>query len=255
MKVTPIKTDIIHINDDFFAFLDKFLSPDLENKVLVVTSKVLALSEGNVVKPSGKFKDPSDEKHEIAKKLVDYYTEPNDSKYRLMLTIIHNTFLINGGLDSSNSPDHYVLLPKDPYKWAKDIWEYVRKKQHIQNFGVIVSDSRCFPLKWGSIGTALAFCGFKALNNRIGEKDLFGRKIEMTHVGVAEGIAIAAVLEMGEVNESQPLCLVEAVSQIEFVDYPPTKEELDFLNIDIEDDVYAPVLLSANWKVGRKEIK
>ncbi|MBU0974496.1 coenzyme F420-0:L-glutamate ligase [Patescibacteria group bacterium] len=251
MIVTPIKTDIVHINDDFFVFLDKFVPNDLENKVLIVTSKVLALSEGSVVKPSGNFKNSSDEIHEIAKKIVDLYTEPHSSKYNIMLTIIHNTLLINGGIDSSNSQGHYALLPKDPYKWAKDIWEYLRKKYDLKNFGVIVTDSKSFPLKWGRVGTALAYCGFKALNNKIGEKDLFGRKIEMTHVGVAEGIAIAAVLEMGEVAETQPLCLVEEVSQIEFVDHLVTTEEIEALNIDIENDAYAPILLKVDWRQGK----
>jgi len=255
MIVTPIKTEILHINDEFFAFLDKFVPKDLENKVLVVTSKVLALSEGSVVKPSGKFEKPSDEVHEIAKKLVDFYTEPNLSKYNIMLTIIHNTLLMNGGIDSSNAQQHFVLLPKDPYKWATDIWNYLRKKNDLKNFGVIVTDSKAFPLKWGSVGTALAFCGFKALHSRVGQEDLFGRKLEMTYVGVAEGIAIAAVLEMGEAAEAQPLCLVENISQIEFVDHPVTQEEIDALNIDIEDDAYAPILLKADWKQFKKDVE
>lgn len=250
MKVTAIKTDVVKIGDDVYEFLDKFLPEDLENKVLVVTSKILALSEKNVVKPSGKFKHESDEKHDIARKEVDYYTDPHSSKYNLMLSIIHHTLLMNGGIDSSNSQGHYVLLPKDPYQWAKDIWEYLRKKHQLKNFGVIVSDSKSFPLKWGRVGTALAFCGFKALANKVGEKDLFDREIEMTHVGVAEGIATAAVLEMGEVDEAQPLCLVEDISQIEFVDHPPTQKELDFLHIDIKDDAFAPILLKANWHKG-----
>jgi dihydrofolate synthase / folylpolyglutamate synthase len=251
MKVTSIKTDIVHVGDDFYAFLDKFSPQDLENKVLVVTSKILSLCEGSVVKPSGKFNKPSDEVHEIAKKVVDYYTEPHSSKYNVMLTIVHSTLLMNGGVDSSNSDGHYVLLPKDPYKWAKDIWGYLRKKHNLQNFGVIVSDSKSFPLKWGRVGTALGYCGFKAISDKVGETDLFGRKIEMTYVGVAEGIAIAAVLEMGEVDESQPLCLVENISQIEFVDHPPTKEELGLLHTEIEDDVYAPMLLKGDWKKGK----
>ena len=48
---------------------------------------------------------------------------------------------------------------------------------------------------------------------------------------VAEGIAISAVLEMGEVDEAQPLCLVEDISQIEFVDHSPTKEELEMARV------------------------
>lgn len=250
MIVTPIKTSIFQVNDDFFKFLDEFVPSDLENKVLVITSKVLSMSEGSVVKPSGKYDKPSDEIHALARKEVDYYTDPFSSKYNLIISIIHNTILMNGGVDSSNSDGNFVLLPKDPYKWAIDVWNYLRKKHNINNVGVVVTDSKSFPLKWGRVGTALAYCGFKALNDKKGSKDLFGRPIEMTHVGVAEGIAISAVLEMGEVDEAQPLCIVENISQIEFVDHPVTSEEIDFLNVDLEDDAYAPMLSKADWKKG-----
>lgn len=255
MKITAIKTEVVHINDDAFVFLDKYVPADLENKVLVVTSKILAMFEGSVIKPSGKFENQSLEKHELAKKVSDYYTDPNSSKYNLMLTIIHNTLLVNGGIDSSNAQGHYILLPKYPYKWAENIWSHFRKKFNLSNFGVIVTDSKSYPLKWGCVGTALSYCGFKALNNKVGTKDLFGRKMEMTYVGVAESIAIASVLEMGEVAESQPLCIVEEISQIEFVDYAPTQSEIELLKINIEDDVFAPILMKADWKQTKKELK
>ena len=105
-----------------------------------------------------------------------------------------------------------------------------------------------FPLKWGTIGTCLSHCGFATVNNMIGEKDLFGREMQMTQVNVAEALAVAAVLEMGEVAEAQPLCLITDATMTKFETEPPTPSEIRKLSIDIEDDMYAPLLTAVNWK-------
>jgi F420-0:gamma-glutamyl ligase len=71
----------------------------------------------------------------------------------------------------------------------------------------------------------------------------------MTQVNVAEAVGIAAALEMGEGNESRPLAVVSQVDQpVVFQDRPPTQEELKKLVIDPADDVYAPVMMSVQWR-------
>jgi F420-0:gamma-glutamyl ligase len=64
----------------------------------------------------------------------------------------------------------------------------LRKKHQLKNFGVITTDSRSFPLRWGVVGTTIAYCGFKGLNNHIGQRCLFGRKMKMEQVNVAEAL-------------------------------------------------------------------
>jgi coenzyme F420-0:L-glutamate ligase/coenzyme F420-1:gamma-L-glutamate ligase len=97
------------------------------------------------------------------------------------------------------------------------------------------------------VGTCLAHCGFKQLADYRGKKDLFGRKIKFVQLNVAEAIASAAVLEMGEVAEQMPLALVEEIKHIEFQDHEPTQQELQALRIELEDDVYGPFLKSVPW--------
>ena len=114
-----------------------------------------------------------------------------------------------------------------------------------------MTDSKTMPLRWGVTGTAVAHCGFEALIDEIGTPDIFGKKLEMTQLNVAEAIAIAAVFEMGEGDEQQPLAVVSDIQQrVKFQDRPPTAEELSNLVIDPEDDVYAPVLMNAKWQKG-----
>ena len=50
MKVTPIKTKIFQENEDLFAFILKYVKKIPENSILVVTSKIVALSEGRTSK-------------------------------------------------------------------------------------------------------------------------------------------------------------------------------------------------------------
>jgi F420-0:gamma-glutamyl ligase len=167
-----------------------------------------------------------------------------------MLTIKDQILAVNAGIDESNSDGTYVLFPKKPYESAARIWNFVREHYSVSEAGVLIIDSRTFPLKWGIIGTSLAHCGFKALNNKIGELDLFGKEMQMTQENMTEGLAVAANVVMGEVAESQPFALVEDIPMVQFQDHSPTQEELQELKITLTDDAYAPILLKADWQKG-----
>jgi F420-0:gamma-glutamyl ligase len=73
----------------------------------------------------------------------------------------------------------------------------------------------------------------------------------MEQSNIMQSITDAAVLEMGEGNECMPLAIVSDFKQpIEFVDHEPTNEDLSRLKIDIEDDVYYPILKNVQWHIG-----
>ena len=247
MKVTPVKSPTVHTGDDLFQLLNAVLPQLKEKTVVVVTGKVVALCEGAVVvKKTGDRK----EKHDLVRKESELFTDPSQSSYDLMLTVKNQILAVNAGIDESNADGKYVLFPEKPYQSAEKIWCYLRAKHHVQNLGVIIIDSRTFPLKWGTIGTALAHCGLAALNNRIGEKDLFGVEMKMTQENVVEALAVAANFEMGEVDEAQPFAIVTDITKVQFQNRPPTLAEIAELQISIHDDAYAPILKNAGWKKG-----
>lgn len=246
MKVTPLKSPIVHTGDDLFAVIDRVLPPLAEKTVVVITSKVVALCEGAVVE---KREATTGEKHNLVKQESELYTDPS-GPFDLMLTVKDQILAVNAGIDESNADGKYVLFPENPYKSAEKIWRYLLKKHHLKYLGVIIIDSRSFPLKWGTIGTALAHCGFSSLNNRIGDKDLFGIEMKMTQENVVEALAVAANFEMGEVDEAQPFAIVTDVSKVQFQNRPPTLAEIAELQISIHDDAYAPILKNAGWKKG-----
>lgn len=247
MKVTPIKTPLVKINDDLFAIIKSSIKEIPEESVLVVTSKIVATCEGRVVPVKAGDRD---ELHNLVRSEAERYIDPNESRYDLMLTVRDKIMSVNAGIDRSNAGEHYILLPKDSQQSANKIWQFVRQEYGVKNIGVIIVDSKTYPLKWGTIGTYIAHCGFLALRDRIGDKDLFGREMKMTTISIAEAIAASAVLEMGEVDEQTPLCLIEDIKQIEFHDHQPTKKELSELLIELEDDLFAPILMRAKWKKG-----
>ncbi|MBL7159508.1 coenzyme F420-0:L-glutamate ligase [Candidatus Microgenomates bacterium] len=245
MIVTPIKTALVKQNDDLFKIIKKSITKLPDESVLVITSKIISFCQGRIVK---KTTNDQSEKHQLVKKEADYYLEPHSSQYQVMLTIKDNTLSVNAGIDESNADDGYVLWPKNLQKTTNDLWRFLREDYQVNKVGVIVTDSKTLPLRWGVVGTAISHCGFQALHDYRGARDLFGREIRMSQINVAEAIAVAAVLEMGEVAERTPLCLVKDIKKIKFQNRPPTAKELVSLRIKPEDDVYAPLLTSVQWK-------
>lgn len=250
MQVTPIQTSVFSESQSLLPFIDQFLPNIQERSIVVVTSKIIALNEGAVVE---RKTGERDEKFAIVKKIADYYTEPSQSQYQLILTVKHSILAVNAGLDESNADGRYVLLPGNPNQSAALIWQHLREKHGLKELGVLITDSRTFPLKWGTIGTALGHCGFMAVNDRIGEKDLYGHEMQMTKENIAEGLAVSANLVMGEVAEAQPLAIIQDVPMVQFQDRPPTVAELEDLVIKLEDDAYAPILTRAPWHKGGQD--
>lgn len=250
MQVTAIKTPIIKEHDDLKQIIKENVSNIQEKSVFVITSKIISYCQGRLVE---KKSENRAEKHDLIRQEADYYLEPNLSKYDMILAIKNHMLTINAGLDESNANGKYVLWPEDIQQVANEIWQFLRQEYQLKEVGVVITDSRTWPFRWGVVATCLAHCGFRQLNNMIGTKDLFGRLIVMEQVNVAEAIAVAAGLEMGEVAEQTPLALVENISYITFQNRPPSQQELKDLVIEIQDDAYAPLLTSVKWQKNPKK--
>jgi coenzyme F420-0:L-glutamate ligase/coenzyme F420-1:gamma-L-glutamate ligase len=118
----------------------------------------------------------------------------------------------NAGIDQSNiasDPDNprVLLLPEDPDASARTLREELRTRTGVAP-AVIINDSAGRAWRTGVVGFALGTAGFEPLENRIGEPDLFGRALEITEVAVADELAAAASLLMGQAAEGAPVVLV-----------------------------------------------
>jgi F420-0:gamma-glutamyl ligase len=245
MQCTPIKTRRVSPLDiTLEALIDESKTNFQNGSILAVTSKIVSLCEGSVVNMQGY------DKEDLIKAEADYYLPAHYSKYGHHFTIIKNTLIAGAGIDESNGGDVYILWPKDAQNTANVIRRYIMDKYNLTNFGVIITDSTCQPLRMGTAGIVLAHSGFKALRNYIGEPDLFGRPFGVTQANIASGLAAAAVLVMGEGAECLPLCEISDVDFVEFQDDDPTEKELRAINISLEDDLFAPFLMSVDWQEG-----
>lgn len=247
MKVTAIKTHKITKRDkDLFVVLDKYLSKVEEGSIVAIASKIVAICEGRIVPVEHANKD------RLIKREADLYLPREENKYNLFLTIKNNLLAVSAGVDESNADGHYVLWPADPQKTANKIREYLTRRFRMKKVGVIITDGKSTPLRWGVVGAAVAHSGFEALRDLIGTPDIFGRKLKMTKGAVMDALAVAAVLVMGEGREQTPIAIITDVPFVKFQVRNPTKKELDALKISIDDDVYASILKRAPWRKSHK---
>lgn len=223
--------------------------PELhERSVVIIASKIVATCEGRFVP---KLTGEKQEKYALIEREAELFLPPTASKYEVMLTIKGNWMFANAGIDESNADDQYILWPSDPQASATAIWNFLREKYFLKELGVIITDSRSLPLNWGVTGHAIAHCGFNPLNSYIGKPDLYGRPMKMEQLNVAQSLAAAGSLLMGEGAEQTPLAVAsELPDSIQFSDHAPTPEELSLLHIEIADDIFAPLLTSVEWQKG-----
>ena len=250
MIVTAVKTKPILPGDDLLSTLDQYILKLSEGDILAVTSKIVSICEGSVVKNDG-----SVDKHDLIKNEADFYlNKPSSQIHDLMITIKVGKLVGNSGIDESNGNGYYILWPKKPFASAAMIWKYLRHKHQVKNLGIIITDSHIAPLQWGTRGRAIAWCGIEPLKNYIGTPDIFGHNLRMTKASIIDGLAAAAVTVMSEGNEQTPLALIRDFPFASFVSHPPSKKEIDALTIEPKHDIYAPLITSVEWKKGGTRI-
>lgn len=245
MKVTAIKTHKITIKDkDLLKILDQYVKKLTDGSVVVIVSKIAAITQGRVVKLSEKDKET------LIKKEAQYFIPKEEHKFGLYVTINNNRLTYSSGIDESNGNGYHILWPKNPQKTANKVREYLKKKFNIKNVGVIITDMTALPLRWGIIAGEIAYSGFNPLKILTGKPDVFGKKFLYTKVGILNGLAASAGVVMGEGAEQTPIGIIEDVPFVEFQDRNPTAKELKDLIIEPENDLYGSMIKNANWQKG-----
>ncbi len=230
MKIKAIKTRVFNEGEDLFTFILKYIKKLPENSVLVVTSKIVALGEKRTVL----FKDKK-QKIKIIKEESEFAIKTKHA----WLTIKDGIVMAGAGIDESNAKGKLILLPKDSFKSAEVLRKKLMQKFKLKNLGVLITDSRTGPLRAGVVGMSLGYAGFKGIRDYRGTKDIFGRVLKVSRTDVADSLATAAVLSMGEGREQQPLALITE-APIDFVARINKKELL----INPKDDLYLPLFKS-----------
>ena len=200
-----------------------------DGDVLVVAQKIVSKAEGRIVRladvaPSPRAielaarteKDPR-AVEAILRESVDVVRAAPGV---LIVETRHGIVLANAGADMSNvehdeEDDHLLLLPEDPDASADRLRAALVARASGgggPRIGVIVADSVGRAWREGTVGLAIGVSGLPARLDRRGEPDLFGRALHVTEVGIADSIASAASIVMGEGAEGRPAALVRGLS-------------------------------------------
>jgi coenzyme F420-0:L-glutamate ligase / coenzyme F420-1:gamma-L-glutamate ligase len=123
--------------------------------------------------------------------------------------------MANAGVDQSNvsheDGESALLLPIDPDASAADLKARLDALFNV-DLGVVINDSFGRPWRNGVVGVALGAAGLPSLRSCIGAPDLFGRRMRMTEIAVADQVAAAASLVMGETDEGLPAVHVRGLA-------------------------------------------
>ncbi len=216
----------IHPGDDVAAILAEALDATgltpRDGDVLVVTHKILSKAEDRYrnledVTPSTRARElaaATGKEAALVEVILSESREVLRSRRELIITEHRlGVVMANAGVDRSNvsgGPERVLLLPEDP-----DASSAALRKKLRARFGadmaVVVSDSAGRAWRNGVVGLALGAAGLPALEDLRGRNDLEGRPLEVTQVGLADAIASAAELLMGEADEGRPAVLVRGV--------------------------------------------
>lgn len=251
INIIPVSMRRILPGDNFIDILidslhDKLLSYD----ILVVSSKPILISK-NI------FRDL--ENITSSNKAIEYGVRYNlDPRFvqlifnyangvyggtkKFLLASLNDVLLPNAGIDRKNVPQGKYSIPKIDFRAvAKQIYFEISRKLNIK-VGVIISDSTIAPLRMGTRGVALAVFGFNPLRNYVNDEDLFGNIIMVTTLSLADCIASAALLVMGEGKESIPAAIVRGLD-VEFKE----KDFTESIKIDITNCIYGEVLSKCKY--------
>lgn len=213
------------VADLILRALDKAGIDLLAGDILVIAQKIISKAEGRLVQLDTVV--PSERAQEVAKatdkdpRLVELILQESDEISRLahgVLVVRHRLGFTsaNAGIDRSNvqqdgDQEIVLLLPRDPDLSAKKIRQTIEKQCAI-SLGVVISDSHGRPFRLGTVGVAIGVSGLPALWDRRGEVDLHGFALQHTDVGVADELAAAAGLLMGQAAEGLPVVLVRGLA-------------------------------------------
>ncbi|WP_456469559.1 coenzyme F420-0:L-glutamate ligase [Archaeoglobus sp.] len=246
IELLGVKLPEIKPGDDIGRLICEAFSVE-DQDVIVVTSKIVSKAEGRLVKLEDVI--PSAEAEKLAKRTgkpaklveliirnakvvalipvfsfiqegaVDPRTLSDDvgkvftvleRDKSLLLTLVGGSIYTDAGVDFSNVPPGYAILPpENPNKSAKKIRESI-KMTSGKDVAVLISDTEVFI--GGSIEVCRGYAGICPVKRRFGEEDIYGREKYGGCEALAHEICCAASLLMGQAGEGIPVVVIRGLN-------------------------------------------
>jgi coenzyme F420-0:L-glutamate ligase/coenzyme F420-1:gamma-L-glutamate ligase len=217
-------SDNIRLYNDLSAVILKAIGDNQieiqNNDIVVVTHKIVSKAEGRIVdlaqvKPSTKAIRMANE-HDKDPRVMELILKESTQILRAKNGIIisetkHGFVCANAGVDQSNVEDGMaVLLPVAPDESASRIQDTVKKKIG-KEIAVIITDTFGRTFRNGQTNVAIGIAGINPIKSYVGTYDMYGRKLRVTEIAVADEIASAAELVMCKA-EGIPAAIVRGYS-------------------------------------------
>ncbi|MCK4269359.1 MAG: coenzyme F420-0:L-glutamate ligase [Methanogenium sp.] len=256
-SVHGLKTRLVKSGDNFLEILLQAAEPYgglLEGDILVIAESALATADGNLVVLNNVH--PSKEAVTLGKKynidpaLVEVILKDSDFIVGgipgFLLCMKNGTLLPNAGIDGSNAPPGTVVrLPPDPNSSAEKLRTEILEKLGIKT-GIIIADSRTHAMRLGCSGVAIGCAGFLAVTDERGKKDLYGHELEVTKCAIADNMASAAELVMGEADECIPAAIIRGLGV-------KLTEDIGVETIDASECLFMGAAIDANPALFKRE--
>ena len=213
ITITPLKIPTVNIGEDLGEILAEAIKRQgqriANGDVIAVASKVVSIAEARIANLSevlvsrraNRLAAKWKMRKELAQVVIDEADAILGGVDGFMLTLKDTFLTANAGIDQKNSPSGTVSLwPTNPRSSAKRLRIQIEKKFN-RRLGIAIVDSRVTPLRLGTTGLAIGLSGFIPIRDERGRSDLYGRTIRFTQTNVADDLASAAHLLMGETRE------------------------------------------------------
>ncbi len=191
-----------------------------DDDILVLGQKIVSKAEGRMVNLADVT--PGEAARKLASdvekdpRLVELMLRESRSVVRTRpgtIIVEHKLGFIcaNAGIDHSNvagtgtaAEEYVLLLPENPDASALSLRRKLQERTG-KRLGVMIIDSHGRAWRVGTVGVCIGLSGLPAVVDERGWKDLFGYTLRITIVGVADELAAAASLVMGQASEGTPI--------------------------------------------------
>jgi coenzyme F420-0:L-glutamate ligase/coenzyme F420-1:gamma-L-glutamate ligase len=210
--------------------------PVEDGDVIVIAQKIVSKAEGRTVRLKGivssekakniacqTLKDPRlvelilKETKEIVKATSEIFIVENKE----------GIICINAGVDKSNvsGNDAYTLLPEDSDKSAEKLLSEIANLTG-KKVAVVICDTFSRPFRRGQVGFTIGIAGINPFIDYRGQKDLFNYILKVKNTAIADEIASAAELVMGQGKEAIPVAIIKNLTRVKWTKEASTKDLL-----------------------------
>jgi coenzyme F420-0:L-glutamate ligase/coenzyme F420-1:gamma-L-glutamate ligase len=252
LTLTPLKNiPLIRQGDNLADIVVNALEKDKitaeDNDILVFAQKIISKAEGRAVNLARVI--PSQKAVELARQIekdarvIELILRESNAVLRTRpgtIIVEHKLGFIcaNAGIDHSNvagigdpAEEWVLLLPAEPDGSAARLRNEIIARTG-KSIAILIIDSHGRAWRNGTVGTAIGLAGLPGLQDLRGQPDLFGFELRITQVGVADELAAAASLAMGQAAEGTPIVHVRGFP------YPLREGSLEELIRPKEQDLF-----------------